>query len=212
MAEGGDAAAAAVAEEILGVLLQLGAGDLEARVAQPEGDGPLEMIAAAVNKFADELARAKERELELRAHLERQVAALERNHAQIAAQNLAIRELSTPVLEVVEGVLVLPLVGSIDEARGEQVIDDLLDAISREQADTALLDLTGLAVLDTRVAGQLLRAIAAARLLGARVIVTGIGSANAQLLVELGVDFGRVETTRTLKSGLDIALSRARRG
>ena len=208
MAERGDAEAA---EEILGVLLQLGAGNLDARVTQPDGDGPLDMIAVAVNMFADELAWAKDRELELRAHLERQVAELERNQEQIAAQHQAIRELSTPVLEVGDGVLVLPLVGSVDEARGEQVIDDLLDAIAKEQAHAAIIDVTGLALLDTLVAGQLLRAIAAAQLLGARVIVTGMGSANAQLLVELGVDFGAVETARTLKSGLDVALARARR-
>ena len=124
----------------------------------------------------------------------------------IDAQRSALRELSTPLMPIAEGVIAMPLVGEIDTQRAQQILETLLEGISERQASTAILDITGVKVVDTHVAQALLRAAQAAGLLGAQVVLTGIGSEVAQSLVHLGADLQRIVTRRDLQSGIAFAL------
>jgi PAS domain S-box-containing protein len=128
----------------------------------------------------------------------------------IISQESLIRELSTPLMPIADGVLAMPLVGSISAARAEQILETLLAGVSEAGARVAILDITGVPTVDTHAADGLIRAARATRLLGAEVVVTGIGPAVAQTLVELGVGLGEMITRSTLQAGIAYALGRAR--
>lgn len=117
-----------------------------------------------------------------------------------------IRELSTPIIPVYEGILVLPLVGAIDTRRATEITERLLEAIAEYQADLVILDITGVSVLDTSTANHLLMATRAASLLGSQVILTGMGVEIAQSVVHLGVDLHSLLTLANLRAGLEYAL------
>ncbi len=127
----------------------------------------------------------------------------------IEVQRMTLSELSTPIIPLAEGVIAMPLVGAIDSERARQIMQVLLDGLASTRAHTAILDITGVRAIDGYVAGALLQAAHAARLLGARVIVTGIGPAVAQALVELGTDWSGIDTLATLQAGVAQALSQA---
>jgi PAS domain S-box-containing protein len=129
----------------------------------------------------------------------------------IEIQRATLSELSTPVIPLADGVIAMPLVGAIDSERARQVTQALLDGLSTSRAHTAILDITGVRAVDSHVAGALLQSARAARLLGARVIITGIRPEVAQALVQLGTDWTGIETLSTLQSGVALALSRATR-
>ncbi len=126
----------------------------------------------------------------------------------IAAQRVALHELSTPLVPIADGVIAMPLVGMIDSARAAQILQSLLEGIGRLHAHTAILDITGVRIVDTQVANALLGAARAARLLGARVVLTGISPNVAQTLVRLDTDLTGITTLGTLKSGIAYALGR----
>lgn len=127
----------------------------------------------------------------------------------IAQQSRALQELSTPVIQVWDGVLILPLIGTVDTRRGHQITESLLESIVDTQASVAIIDITGVPVVDTLVAGHFINAVRAARLLGADVILTGVSPYNAQALVKLGVDLSQISTQGSLKSGLRMAIEMA---
>jgi rsbT co-antagonist protein RsbR len=120
----------------------------------------------------------------------------------IAQQSLSLLELSTPVVRLWDRVLMVPLIGVVDTLRARQTTERLLEAIAKYEATVAILDVTGVPVLDTSVAGHLMKTIAAAQMLGARVVMTGISPDGAQTLVKLGVDFSEVTTRATLRAGI----------
>lgn len=124
----------------------------------------------------------------------------------IEAQRAALRELSTPLVPLADGVIAMPLIGMIDSVRAYQVMEKLLDGITSLRARTAILDITGVKVVDTMVADALLKVARAARLLGAQVILTGIGPDVARSLVQLGADLSGIVTLGTLQSGISYAL------
>jgi rsbT co-antagonist protein RsbR len=126
----------------------------------------------------------------------------------IAAQRIALQELSTPLVPIAAGVLAMPLVGTIDGARARLIMESLLDGIAAHGAHTAILDITGVRIVDTQVANGLVSAARAARLLGARVVLTGISPSVAQTLVQLGADLGGIATLSTLQAGIAHALAR----
>ncbi|WP_437669095.1 PAS domain-containing protein [Sorangium sp. So ce131] len=126
-------------------------------------------------------------------------------------QDETLRALSTPLLPIASGVLVMPLVGEVSRERAAQVIETLLDGISRQQARIAILDVTGVPQAGPSVTDALLRTARSVRLLGAEVVLTGIRPSVAQALVELGADLGGIVTQGTLEQGVAYALS-ARRG
>jgi rsbT co-antagonist protein RsbR len=126
----------------------------------------------------------------------------------IDVQRATLSELSTPIVPIADGVIALPLIGAIDPERARQIMQALLDGLTASRAHTAILDITGVRAVDTQVAGALLQAARAARLLGAQVIITGIRPDVAQALVHLGTDWTGIETLATLQAAVALALTR----
>ena len=125
----------------------------------------------------------------------------------IERQRDEMMELSTPVVELWDKVLTLPLIGTLDSARAQEVMENLLQTILERQAEVVIMDIPGVGTVDTQVAQHLLRAAAAVRLMGARCIISGISPKIAQTMVELGVDVGEVRTRSSLRSALMDALT-----
>jgi len=123
----------------------------------------------------------------------------------IREQQEAIRDLSTPVLQVRERLLILPMIGGIDPHRARQLTEQLLRAIRANRAKVVVIDITGVAVMDASVANHLVLTVDSARLLGARVIVTGLSPEIAQTLVNIGVDLGKMNTVGDLQGGIEEA-------
>jgi len=126
----------------------------------------------------------------------------------IADQAEAMLELSTPVIRLWDGVIAVPLVGTLDSARTQLVMEKLLETLVATGADHAVLDITGVPTVDTEVAQHLLKTVSAARLLGAECIVSGIRPQVAQTIVSLGIEFGDIATKATLADALAHALDR----
>ena len=127
----------------------------------------------------------------------------------IARQQQEMLELSTPVVELWEGILALPLIGTLDSARTQVVMESLLERIVETGAEIAVIDITGVPTVDTLVAQHLLKTVAAARLMGAECIISGIRPQIAQTIVHLGVELGGIVTKATLADAFAIALQRA---
>jgi rsbT co-antagonist protein RsbR len=127
----------------------------------------------------------------------------------IARQQQELLELSTPVVTLWKGILALPLIGTLDSARTQVVMESLLQRIVDTGSLIAILDITGVPTVDTLVAQHLLKTIAAARLMGADCIISGIRPQIAQTIVHLGVDLNSVITKATLADAFAIALKRA---
>src|SRR5437899_3586580 len=123
----------------------------------------------------------------------------------IREQQEAIRELSTPVLQVRERLLILPIIGLIDPHRARQLTEQLLHGIRSNRAKVVVIDITGVAAMDANVANHLVLTVESARLLGARVIVTGLSPEIAQTLVNIGVDLGKMNTVGDLQGGIEEA-------
>lgn len=123
----------------------------------------------------------------------------------IRRQQEAIRELSTPTLQVRERLLILPIIGLLDSHRAKQLTDGLLQAIRAHRAKVVVVDMTGVATVDSKVANHLIQTVEAARLMGATVIVTGLSADVAQSLVTLGVDLSRLNTMGDLQGGIEEA-------
>ena len=136
--------------------------------------------------------------------LNEELAFRERERAEAERLNL---ELSTPVLELGRRVLLMPLVGVVDLGRSEQMVERALEAIASKGGRVLVIDVTGVASIDTRVASRLTATMRAVALLGARTILTGISPANARELVALDIDLGSVLTRRTLGEGLETAFA-----
>jgi rsbT co-antagonist protein RsbR len=124
----------------------------------------------------------------------------------IRAQAATLRELSTPLIPINDQVMVMPLIGTVDSYRTQQVMDSLLQGIAANHAQIAIIDITGVPVVDSQVADALVRAARAVRLLGARVVLTGIRPEVAQTLVGLGIDLSGIVTRGSLQSGIAYAL------
>jgi anti-anti-sigma factor len=127
----------------------------------------------------------------------------------IRMQNAAIAELSTPLIPISDTIVVLPLIGSIDSRRAQQVLESLLTGVAERAAELVILDITGVSVVDTQVADALLRAARAVKLLGAEVVLTGISPEIAQTLVGLGADLSGIATRSTLQDGIARAMRHA---
>src|SRR6266545_71068 len=123
----------------------------------------------------------------------------------IREQQEAIRELSTPVLQVRERLLILPIIGVIDPQRARQLTEQLLRGIRTNRAKVVVIDITGVAAMDSNVANHLVQTVEASRLLGAMVIVTGLSPEIAQTLVNIGVDLSEMATVGDLQGGIEEA-------
>ncbi|MGO8816813.1 MAG: STAS domain-containing protein [Terriglobia bacterium] len=123
----------------------------------------------------------------------------------IREQQEAIRVLSTPVLQVRERLLILPIIGVIDPQRARQLTEQLLRGIRTNRAKVVVIDITGVPVMDANVANHLVQTVEATRLLGALVIITGLSPEIAQTLVTIGVDLGKMNTVGDLQGGIEEA-------
>jgi rsbT co-antagonist protein RsbR len=128
------------------------------------------------------------------------------SEAVIARQAREILEIATPVVQVWEGVIVAPLIGMLDTQRAQQFMERLLTRVVETRSSVALVDITGVPMVDTRTAQHLLEAIAAVRLLGAQLVLTGVRPTIAQTLVHLGIDLEGVVTRASLEAGLRYAM------
>ncbi|MFL7794506.1 MAG: substrate-binding domain-containing protein [Anaerolineae bacterium] len=166
-----------------------------------EAQAALEKAYSEVERQVAERTAELQREQEESARLQQEV---------IEAQQRAIQELSTPIIPVLEGVIVMPLIGSIDTLRAKDVTRSLLAGIREHKAQVVILDITGVPIVDSGVAAYLNKTVQAARLKGARTIVTGISEAVAETIVDLGIDWSGIETLCDLRTGLQSVLTRMR--
>jgi two-component system, NtrC family, sensor kinase len=184
-------------------------GDLSVRVETDRSD-ELGRLAGSFNAMADAIREREESQslaIKERQIAEEQVQKLNAElHRNLDRLRVAVEALSTPVLEVWQDVLALPLIGSIDEERSASITEKLLAEVVRTQCRFVILDVTGLDSVDTTTAHRLLKVVAAVELLGARCVITGIRPAVAQSLVGLGADFGALTSLQTLRHGLRFCL------
>ena len=156
--------------------------------------------------FVKELRAAKGALTEALAKHEAANRELEAKLETIERQQAAIRELSTPIIEVWAGVLCLPVVGIVDSQRSAEMTETLLEMIVAKQARTAIVDITGIDVMDTKTADHFIKMAKAVRLLGADCILSGINPGIAQTLTHIGVDLTGVKTMRNLRDALQFHL------
>jgi PAS domain S-box-containing protein len=164
-------------------------------------DGIITHVGAITHDVTDHVDRQKELEA---SGLE--ILAAEK---ELAAQRETITALSSPVIQVWEGILTMPLIGVIDAPRAARITQDLLQAIVRHRSGCVILDITGVATVDAQVAAYLLSAARACRLLGCEVALVGVGTNVAQTIVRLGVDLSEVITRANLQAGIAWAFERS---
>ena len=192
--------------DILLVVADVGSGDYSARLKSDlPPDHPLTTLYDGVNQMIGSLAQEQQRSAAYQQELEEKLATIE-------VQRAAIRELSTPIIEVWEGVLCLPVVGVLDSTRSAEMTESLLSAIVEKKAECAIIDITGIQVMDTATADHFLRMARAVRLLGSECRLTGINPAIAQTIIHMGVDLSDVVTHRTMRDALQHFINRSFRG
>lgn len=125
----------------------------------------------------------------------------------IDTQQARLRELSTPLIPITDEVVIMPLIGSIDDQRAQQILEALLEGVARHQATMVILDITGVEMINEQVANTLMQAASAVQLLGTQLMITGIQPKIAQTLVTLGIDLGHIDTRSTLQAGIAAALN-----
>jgi anti-anti-sigma regulatory factor len=130
---------------------------------------------------------------------------LKEANAELKMAQKTIRELSTPVLSLMPGLLLLPVIGVMDADRAQQLTDHLLRAIRESRGRAVVIDLTGVALVDSRVADHLVKMIDACRLMGARAVLSGLSTENALALTALGGNFAALEVSGDLQSGIQRA-------
>ena len=127
----------------------------------------------------------------------------------ITQQTQALIEMSTPVTSIWDGILMLPIVGIIDSKRAQEIMNAMLTKIADTHSTVFILDISGVAVVDTAVANHLIKITKSTKLMGCECILSGISPAIAQTIVELGIDVGEIKTTATLRDALEGAFRRA---
>jgi rsbT co-antagonist protein RsbR len=180
--------------EVLGIVLLL--RDVLARALFAKYEGDLELL----NRILDSYEPAANR-----IAVTVGVSFVEERERVINEQQEAMRELSTPVLQLRDRLLILPIIGVLDSARARQLTEQLLGAIREKRATVVVIDITGVATIDRTVANHLVQTVEASRLMGARTILTGLSSEIAQTLVDLDVDLGMMETVGDLQGGIEEA-------
>ena len=180
--------------EVLGIVLLL--RDVLARALFTKYQDDLEHL----NRILDEYEPAANR-----IAVTVGVSFVEERERVISEQQESLRELSTPVLQLRERLLILPIIGVLDSSRARQLTEQLLGAIQENRAKVVVIDITGVATIDRTVANHLVQTVEASRLMGASTILTGLSSEIAQTLVDLEVDLGMMKTVGDLQGGLEEA-------
>lgn len=176
-----------------------------------EHDDRFSGLEEAIDLFVRQLDRTVREHRESIRLLEASRDELADKLATIEQQRAAIRDLSTPVVELWDDILALPLVGLVDAQRADDITAELLQRVTTTRARCVIIDVTGVELVDTTTAGHFIRLISATRLIGAYSVMTGISPQIAATLSELGVDLSGIRTLSTLKAGLQACLARLNR-
>ena len=198
-------------ERVMEVLAMVAIGEFDAEklsVLVRDGDGPFDEVEAVLRTLAidlDEVLKANE---QYTGEIEKTAAELEEKLRTIEQQQLAIADLSTPIIEIWDDILTLPIVGVVDSRRSLEMTERLLSAIVVQRAQCVIIDVTGVDIVDTMTADHFVRMIRSAELLGVHCVVCGISPHVAQTLTRIDVDLGGVETLRSLKDALLSCLRR----
>lgn len=178
------------------VLTNVAQGDCSAQLdVDIHGSNPLSFLLSGINDLIFNLGTEQEQSQVFRRELEERLSTIEQ-------QRSAIRSLSTPVIEVWRGVLCLPVVGVMDTARSAEMTSALLQTIVEKGSKYAIIDITGIDVMDTRTVDHFIRMAKAIRLLGAECALTGLNPHIAQTVVHMGVDLSDIITHRSLRDAL----------
>lgn len=189
--------------DVLLALANVASGDYETRLkVDPNDRSPLASLYAAINEMITSLSMEQEKSLAYQRELEEKLATIEQQRA-------AIRDLSTPIMEVWEGVLCLPIVGVMDTVRSTEMTATLLRAVAEKNTRCAIIDITGIEVMDTRTVDHFIRMAKAVRLLGADCALTGTNPHIAQTVVHMGIDLANVTTYRSLRDALQHYVKRS---
>ena len=182
--------------QLLTVIERVGSGEtvqaLQSNYAEAH---PVGALTSSLNEIIASLSEARLRSQSYSRELQEKIAAIE-------VQDAAIAELSTPILEVWEGVLCMPIVGIMDSARTAEMARTLLYTIVQTKVSLALLDITGIQIMDTRAVDHFLRMARAIRLLGARCVLSGVHPNVSQTMVHMGMDLRGIETHRSIREAL----------
>jgi len=176
------------------VLKDVKAGNLDARVPTAYGDDFLDRLSVQLNETLATLKRLQDES----DHQRRQL---------IEQQSKLIEELSTPIIQVWDNVLALPVIGIVDSARAQDMMEKLLTKVVDSQARCIIIDLTGVSMIDTKTADYLIKMVKAGTLVGASCIITGIGPVVAQTITRMGLDLEGIVTLRDLRDGLKRAFT-----
>lgn len=191
--------------EFFGVLRAVDSGDLDVRVplrfAETE---PLSALASMVNTVIERLVRVRDDTQAYQRDLEDQLATIEKQRA-------AIKELSTPMIEVWAGVLCVPIVGVIDSSRAAEMTSTLLSTVVEKKVRFTIIDITGIEAMDTRATDHFLRMARSVRLLGAECVLSGINPNVARSIVHMGVELSGIQTYRSLRDALQHYVRRHQR-
>jgi rsbT co-antagonist protein RsbR len=182
--------------DILMVLASIAAGSIGERLPSDLDDAdPFTVLYEGINEVVENLVAGQERLAAYQRELETRLQTIDQ-------QRSAIRELSTPVIEVWDRVLCLPVVGVIDTVRSAEMTEALLRAVTEKKTRCAIIDVTGIEVMDSGTTDHFLRMARAVRLLGAECVVAGISPSIAQTIVHMGVDLTGVVSFRSLREAL----------
>jgi rsbT co-antagonist protein RsbR len=204
--------------QALSVLSKVKEGEFETRIAATlPSDHPLYPLISGINEMIDAFQEERQRKLEIFDELQEEQqrsfayqAQLEEKLATIEQQREAIRELSSPIMEIWHDVVCLPIVGVMDTARSAETTSALLEAVAKRGTKCAIIDITGIEVMDTRTADHFIKMAQAVRLLGAECLLTGVNPTIADTVVQMGLDLKGIETHRSLREALQSYVSRRR--
>ena len=187
-------------EKVVDVLAKAACKEYQHRVevGADAADDDFLQVEVGMNVVLEDLERGE-------AARQQYVQEIERKNQEIADRAaMALRELSTPIISVWDGVLTLPVIGMVDTVRGAEMMEQLLSRVAADQAEYVVIDITGVSVVDTRTADNFIRMSEAVRLIGAQCFLTGISPAIAQTIAQLGIDTSRIRTLRRLSDALQV--------
>lgn len=191
--------------EIFGVLRAVDNGQTSARVnLKLHETEPLAALAASINSVIQRLVRVREEAQMHQREIDDQVTTIEKQRA-------AIKELSTPMIEVWQGVLCVPIVGVIDSSRAAEMTTALLSAVVEKTVRFTIIDITGIEAMDTRATDHFLRMARSVRLLGAECVLSGINPNVARSIIHMGVELSGIQTYRSLRDALQHYVRRSQR-
>lgn len=189
--------------EFFQVMQKLTKGDFEVRAPEDSANELLSNFGKVINQTIEVLGSETQQLEEAKTKLEEHSKDLENSIETIKRQQSAIAEMGTPIIQVWDKVLCLPVVGVVDSRRSAEMMDSLLSTIVETECRCVIVDITGVDVVDTQTADHFIKMVRAASLLGASCMITGVSPQIAQTLTQIGVDLSGISTLRNLQAGLE---------